>query len=320
MLSSFTNVHGSFPNIQARMNNLAGTQPSVVGMSGSGPRFQSLSDFEKEQDELQAQIDQGYLNAQPTRARTGLPAASRPRNVPDVSGILLEEQALQEMGSTNWVGTLLEYHQANAINPPPEYIEHRISEQRFGCSVIIKQKAEPITTLASFSNKKDAKKFISKLAVDWLISQNLMPSTGAVKFPKTPIAAPIPDARERSTSPTPYPSLVPGLCITLGFNPPAYRLTRMSEGTSFYEIYADFGSDPRVDGPVGKLTNIYGKNKAREACAKEVFKFLKAMERSREEGNLAQQGEERRTVEEPQPQHEDSDSNANDQNSIVHGI
>ncbi|KAF7930710.1 hypothetical protein BELL_0604g00090 [Botrytis elliptica] len=320
MLSSFTNVYGSFPNIQARMNNLAGTQASVVGMAGSGARFQSLSDFEKEQDELQARIDQDNLNAQPTRSRTGLPAASRPRNVPDVSGILLEEQALQEMGSINWVGKLLEYHQAKAINPLPEYTEHQVSEQRFRCSVTIKQKTEPITTLASFSNKKNAKKFISKLAVDWLISQNLMPSTGDVKFSKTPIATPIPDARERSTSPTPYPSLVPGLCIALGFNPPAYRLTRMSEGTSFYEIYADFGSDPRIDGPVGKLTNIYGRNRAKEACAKEVFMFLKAIERSREAGIVAQQGEERRSVEEPQPQQEDSGSNANDQYSVVSGI
>ncbi|TGO28041.1 hypothetical protein BPAE_0033g00430 [Botrytis paeoniae] len=320
MLSSFTNVYGSFPNIQARMNNLAGTQASVVGMAGSGARFQSLSDFEKEQDELQAQIDQDNLSVQPTRSRTGLPAASRPRNVPDVSGILLEEQALQEMGNTNWVGKLLEYHQANAIIPPPEYIEHQVSEQRFGCSVIIRQKTEPITTLASFSKKKDAKKFISKLAIDWLISQNLMPSTGAVKFPKTPIATPIPDTRERSTSPTPYPSLVPGLCIALGFNPPAYRLKLMSEGTSFYEIYADFGSDTRVDGPVGKLTDIYGQKKAKEACAKEVFKFLKAIERSREADIVAQQGEERRSVEEPQSQHEDSDSNANDQYSAVSGI
>ncbi|KAF5873932.1 uncharacterized protein Bfra_005399 [Botrytis fragariae] len=317
MLSSFTNVYGSFPNIQARMNHLAGTQASVVGMAG---RLQSLSDFEREQDELQAQIDQDNLNAQPTRSRTGLPAANRTRNVPDISGILLEEQALQEMGNTNWVGKLLEYHQANAIIPVPEYTEHQVSEQRFRFSVTIKQKSEPITTLASFSNKKDAKKFISKLAVDWLISQNLMPSTGAVKFPKTPIATPVPDARERSTSPTPYPSLVPGLCIALGYNPPAYRLKLMSEGTAFWEIYADFGSDPRVDGPVGKLTNIYGKQKAKEACAKEVFKFLKAIERSREADIIAQQGEERRSEEEPQPQHEDLDSNANDQDGVVTGI
>lgn len=146
-----------------------------------------------------------------------------------------------------------------------------------------------------------------------------MPSTGALKSPKTPIATPIPDARERSTSPTPYPSLVPGLCFNLGFNPPAYRLTRMSEGTSFYEIYADFGSDPRVVGPVGKLTNIYGKNKAKEACAKEVFKYLKAIEKSREEDIVAQQGEKSR-VEEPQPQHEDSGSNANDQDGVIPGI
>ncbi|KAF7902110.1 uncharacterized protein EAF01_007408 [Botrytis porri] len=319
MLSSFTNVYGSFPNIQARINNMAGTQASIVGTSGSGARFQSLSDFEREQDELQAQIDQDNLNAQPTRSRAGLPAASRPRTVPDVSGVLLENQALQEMGSTNWVGKLLEYHQANNIVPPPEYRDEQVSEQRFRYSVVIVQNTESFTTLASFSNKKDAKQFISKVAIDWLISHNFMPSNGAVRFPKTPIASPILDARERSTSPTPYPSLVPGLCIALGFNPPAYKLTRMSEGAAFWEIYADFGSDPRADGPIGKLTNIYGKQKAKEACAKEVFKFLKAIERLKEADIVAQQGEERRS-EEPQPQHEDSDSNESSQYSVVAGI
>lgn len=55
MLSSFTNVYGSFPDIQARINSMAGTRPSGMGMSGSGVRFQSLSDFEREQEELQAQ-------------------------------------------------------------------------------------------------------------------------------------------------------------------------------------------------------------------------------------------------------------------------
>ncbi|KAF7948748.1 hypothetical protein EAE96_007940 [Botrytis aclada] len=299
---------------------MAGPQASLVGRSGSGARFQSLADFEREQDELQAQIDRDNLNAPPTRSHTGLPAASRPRNVPDVSSFLLENQALQEMGTANWVGKLLEYHQANAIIELPEYTEIQVSEQRFSCSVTIKQKPEPITMLTSFSKKKEAKRFISKLAIDWLISQNLMPATGALKFPKTPTAPPIPDARERSTSPTPYPSLVPGLCIALGFNTPAYRIKPVSEGTAFYEIYADFGSDPRIDGPVGKLTNIYGRQKAKEACAKEVFKFLKAIERSREAGIVTQQGEQRRSEEEPQSQHEDADSNANEQYGVVPGI
>ncbi|TEY70185.1 hypothetical protein BOTCAL_0110g00040 [Botryotinia calthae] len=107
------------------------------------------------------------------------------------------------MGKTNWVGRLLEYHQAKAITPLPEYTEIEVSAQRFRFSVAIREKAEPVTTLASFSNKKDAKQFISKLAIDWLISQNLMPSTGAVKFPRAANPPPTPNVRERSTSPTP---------------------------------------------------------------------------------------------------------------------
>ncbi|KAM0318859.1 hypothetical protein ACHAO8_001337 [Botrytis cinerea] len=327
MLSSFTNVYGSFPDIQARINSMAGTRASGMGMSGSGVRLQSLSDFEREQEELQAQIDQDHYNAQPTGSRTGLPAASRPRNMPDVTGILLEDQALQEMGNTNWIGRLLEYHQAKAITPLPVYTNIQVSEQRFRFSVTIREKTEPVTTLASFSNKKDAKQFISKLAIDWLISQNLMPPTGAVRFPNAASPSPNPNVRERSTSPTPYPSLVPGLCIALGFNPPAYRLTLMAEGTAFYEIYADFGSDARINGPVGRLTNIYGKKKAKEACAKEVFRFLKTIERSRVADIAAQQGEERRNEEEPhhhhhhhQHHHEDSDLNVDSQYSVVPGI
>lgn len=55
MQRSFTNVYTSFPTIQNRINRMAAAQPEVVGYSGSGARFQSLDDFEKEQDELQAQ-------------------------------------------------------------------------------------------------------------------------------------------------------------------------------------------------------------------------------------------------------------------------
>ncbi|KAB8297181.1 hypothetical protein EYC80_002559 [Monilinia laxa] len=301
MQNSFTNVYTSFPTIQTRISKMAAAQPGVVGYSGSGARFQSLDDFEKEQYELQAQIDQGNSNAQLTESRSGSPATKKTKKTPDVSAILIESRALMEMGDINWIGRLLEYHQGKGINPGPVYTEIRISEQRFACSVTIKENLEPISSLASFSRKKDAKQFISKLAIDWLISKSLMPSTGAVKFPKAPIAPQTPEPkkaraptspqaaatspttspRERSTSPTSYPGLIPDLCHTLGFNIPTYKIVPMVEGIPIYQGYADFGSDPRIFGKVGEFRDIHGRKRAKEVCAKVVWSFLKDIERQR---------------------------------------
>ncbi|CAD6442984.1 595de35d-e164-4649-8e05-f4ded1339401 [Sclerotinia trifoliorum] len=317
MLNSFTNVYTAFSAIQTRRSNMAVSQPEAIGFSGSGARFQRLSDFEKEQDDLQAQIDQENLNAKFTTSQSVSPANRRAKITPDVAGILLENQALEEMGGINWVGKLLEYHQANAINPTAEYSEIEVSPQRFTCSVIIKQNSEPISSLTSFARKKDAKQFISKLAIDWLISQNLMPSTGAVKFPKAPVAPQTPLAktyraplspldstsatispRERSTSPTSYPGLIPDLCRALGFNVPTYRIVPMVEGSPVYHGFADFGSDPRILGKIGEFRDIYGKKKAREVCAREVWYFLKDIERQRLEGTENQEMEIKRKREE----------------------
>ncbi|KAI9646203.1 hypothetical protein NHQ30_005643 [Ciborinia camelliae] len=281
-----------------------GSQPRVIGGSGSGPRLQNLDDFEKEQDELQKQLDQEKINAQLRKLQSGSPAIRRAKNTPDVASILLEVQALEEMGETNWVGRLLEYHQANAIFPGTEYTEFQISHERFSYSVTIKENPEPISSNVSFARKKDAKQFISKLAIDWLISQNLMPSNGAVKFPKAPVAPQTPNAKiprtpisppsasasalpsttspqERSISPTSYPALIPDLCHSLGLNIPTYKIVPMVEGVPIYHVYADFGFDPHVLGRVGEFRDIFGKKKAKEVCAKEVWNFLKDIERQR---------------------------------------
>jgi len=45
--------------------------------------------------------------------------------------------------------------------------------------------------------------------------------------------------------------------------------------------YADFGTDPRIDGKVGEVDNVYGKKNAKDAVAKIVLSFLKDIERQR---------------------------------------
>ncbi|QSZ34924.1 hypothetical protein DSL72_007786 [Monilinia vaccinii-corymbosi] len=302
---------------------MAGAQPQPqpeVGSSSFGVRFQSLDDLEREQ-ELQAQIDRQVLDAQLAKSRSGSPATKKTKTTPDISIILLDSHALmEEIGDINWVGKLLEHYQGKSINPGPEYTETQIAEQSFRCSVTIKESPEPISSLAIFTRKKDAKRYISKLAVDWLISRNLMLSSGSVKSPKAPIApqTPLPKKtqaptsplvpftptttttppRERSTSPTSYPGLIPDLCHTLGFNVPTYKIVPMVEGVPIYQGYADFASDPRVPGKVGEFKDIHGKKKAREVCAKGVWAFLKDIERQRLQGIKDDDREKKRKREE----------------------
>ncbi|RAL58515.1 hypothetical protein DID88_004019 [Monilinia fructigena] len=230
---------------------MAAAQPGVVGYSGSGARFQSLDDFEKEQDELQAQIDQENSNAQLTKSQT-----------------------LKEMGDINWIGRLLEYHQGKGINPGPVYTEIRISEQRFACSVTIKENLEPISSLASFSlscpqpapsNSRN------------LLSHHKTPEPKKTRAPISPQAAATSTTtspRERSTIPTSYPGLIPDLCHSLGFNIPTYKIVPMVEGIPIYQGYADFGSDPRILGRVGEFRDIHGKKKGEGSLCKGGLEFL----------------------------------------------
>ncbi|ESZ97637.1 hypothetical protein SBOR_1981 [Sclerotinia borealis F-4128] len=310
---------------------------SQLGVVGSGAQFQSLDDFVKEQDELQAEINRECLNA---HSQSGSPATKKTRNTPDVASVLLEDQALKGMGDTNWVGRLQEYHQVKAIYPPPKYTEIQVSLSRFSCSVTIKEKPEPITSTVTFGRKKEAKGFVSKLAIDWLVSQNLMPSNGAVKFPKVPVAPQTPQPkkirtstspsttspasitttpRERSTSPTSYPGLIPDLCHALGFNIPTYKIALMVEGIPIYHGYADFGSDPRILGKVGEFRDIYGKKKAKEVCAKEVWSFLKDTERQRLEG-IEDSGIEKKRTKKETPQEQGMNGDGDGDVGIVSGI
>ena len=141
----------------------------------------------------------------------------------------------------------------------------------------------------SFSNKKAAKQYAAKQAIDWLIENKHMPDNGAVKFPKS---VPLPQVKKVRTPDVIVPpstpknsvswaSQVPDLCHRLGFHIPTYRLDRPIPSAPLWDAYADFGGDPRIDGRVGVVTGIYGQKKAKEESAKEVVSFLKDIERQR---------------------------------------
>ncbi|KAM3070265.1 hypothetical protein ACMFMG_010101 [Clarireedia jacksonii] len=207
-------------------------------------RFQNLDDFIREQDEIQAQL-QAELTAQSKAPSVcASPAHKKTKILPDIDALKAERDALEETGDINWVGRLLEYHQGNKLSQP-SYTDHNVGHQKFSSSLKIAENPEPFTTTVMFSRKKDAKQYIAKLAVDWLVAQNSMPSDGSVKFPKSP---------------------------------------QTSLGTSIYHGWADFGVDARIDGKVGEFRDVYGKKNAKEVCARMVLSFLRDIERLRLEG------------------------------------
>ncbi len=165
---------------------------------------------------------------------------------------------------------------------------------RFSCKVLIYENPQAFEDNITFTSKKSAKQYIAKKTVDWLIANKFMPADGSARFPKVRQpniqADPSPttgsSARSSSRSPpgTPpisYTSLIPELCIRLGFSPPKY-VTNL-ENSPFTDMYADFGGDPSVNGKVGEVKNVFGRKNAKQQCAALVYKFLKDIERQRQE-------------------------------------
>jgi hypothetical protein len=163
----------------------------------------------------------------------------------------------------------------------------------------------------SFSNKKDAKKYAAKKAIDWLIANRHMPSDGSVKFRKAPtrIQAQLKKCKSVSpsesgtptdgTPPVKYTTKVPALCTKLGFPPPKYEITRAkADDHSFWHGYADF-NDPRIEGKVGRVFNVWGQKNAKEQCAEIVYSFLKDVEKQRGEEFGAEDRKRKRSSESP---------------------
>jgi hypothetical protein len=134
----------------------------------------------------------------------------------------------------------------------------------------------------SFSNKKDAKRYAAKKAIDWLIENQYMPSDGSVKFPKVPQVSAA-SSTSRETKSKSFAAQVPELCIKLGFTIPTYKSGQPIPPAPYYDMYADFGGDPRIEGKVGEVFNIYGQKNAKEKCAEKVLSFLRHIEKQRKE-------------------------------------
>jgi len=190
---------------------------------------------------------------------------------------------------------------------------------RHTCIAVIAESVRNFGDGMSFSKKKDAKKYASKKAVDWLIDRNYMPADGTVRFPKVqqlPQLPPKPKVSVQPNNSVPSPSTstlsdsgktkswasqVPELCTRLGFDIPTYEITKTSETQSFYNGHAHFGGDPRIVGKIGIVQNIFGQKKAKEEIAQELVSFLKDIERQRLEQHEIEERKRKRDSGSSQP-------------------
>lgn len=197
------------------------------------------------------------------------------------------------------------------MNPPADglkYLDTSIgaAPSRFNCIVTLAESAQTFGEGVSFIRKKDAKQYASKKAVDWLIASSLMPEVG-VKFPKArPAAQPAPVTKQvaspvlstpvavvkavavapQSPAITPkaatsFAGQIPELCSRLGFTPPKYEITKVSGDAPLYSGYAHFNGDPRIEGRIGEVRDVFGQKNAKEMIAERLYSFLKDIERQR---------------------------------------
>jgi hypothetical protein len=266
--------------------------PTTSSQPVERTNFQSIDDFMKEQDNLDA--------IKHVETKTSVQAMSLPRKKVkiDVEVQALEARAIDECGETNWVGKLsgrpfiIEYRAANPPQGALIYVDGLVgtAPPRFTCSVTLDESALTFGDNVSFSKKRDAKQYAAKKAIDWLIESKRMPADGSVRFPRTqspatPNKAKAADAVGQhdlcSFKSKTLASQVPELCIRLGFNIPKYEITRVSENVPLYSGYAHFNGDPRIEGKVGEVKDVYGQKNAKEKIAEVLVSFLRDIERQR---------------------------------------
>ncbi|KAI1429231.1 hypothetical protein F5Y12DRAFT_727275 [Xylaria sp. FL1777] len=209
-----------------------------------------------------------------------------------------------ELGEHNWIGLLQEYRAAYRTKGTQElkFTETEFVSRgvlRWKCQVTIDEApgvAFPCAdeSLLSFARKKDAKKYASKCAVEWLRAKGHMPENG-VRFPKgfipphqqqqqqqiqsksqqpqtstspptqggqTPSPAKKPPSPPAKLPSSPFDDSQPSaanqvteLCKALGITPPKYDIEATGDG--FYKGRADFGpSGDLLPFDVSQLTNV----------------------------------------------------------------
>lgn len=169
----------------------------------------SMDDFMQEQIKLDEEND----------LKEGIksPPAKKQKNAIaiDPETFSLEDEAVKVMGDENWIGLLQstseipsEWKSTNFLGYSDVHPHHKVKYEeltiekplpRFQCIVALKDFPERFGAnkeqALTFSNKKLAKHYASKQAVDWLRSNNHMPEDG-VKFAIPTLLPPPPSELE----------------------------------------------------------------------------------------------------------------------------
>ncbi|RDW83412.1 hypothetical protein BP5796_04903 [Coleophoma crateriformis] len=192
-----------------------------------------------------------------------------------------ETRAKEEVGdSINWVGRLTEYRAAHPKENGLTYFESSPTPKRFRCTVMIGESIQPFGSSVTFSNKKDAKRYAAKRAVDWLIGNGFMPKDGSVKFgkPKVSSIGPVVPSGPSAAA------QVPELCHKLGLINPTYKIEKQGNTGNVYSGYATFDGVAWIEGKIGEFANVLGRKQAKEACAQRILVFLKGIQRQKNNG------------------------------------
>lgn len=128
-----------------------------------------------------------------------------------------------------------------------EYVERPSVKDptRHTCILIIAESIQKFGEGIPFSNKKSAKKYASKLAIDWLIDRNYMPADGGVRFPKVHLLPQLPPkpvfaTLQASTPNPPAPSA------------PAQNLSALKSAIQNNSLQATLHNTPAPDAPALK--------------------------------------------------------------------
>ncbi|KAL8713370.1 MAG: hypothetical protein Q9220_002569 [cf. Caloplaca sp. 1 TL-2023] len=196
----------------------------------------------------------------------------------------------------NWVGMLLEYHNATDpthTSPGATYTEYALS-QLFACTCHIPH--TPDTTFGSpstaFPSKRLARNAAAKEAVQHLMSLGELNPDGSptktqkkkhLKWGSGPTVSFESGGGLEVKRGATYVGRVTELLPLLALPPPTYRFAPASASApnmlSGAAYFAD--DDPLLQGAIGEVRNVFGKKNAKEECARGVWEVLRTLAESR---------------------------------------
>lgn len=176
----------------------------------------------------------------------------------------------------NWAGMLHEFYK-NPLSSDvggPVYTEYSIGSC-FACTCTIPARSDPFGSVSGpFPNKKAARASAAMEAMEFLIEQGQANSEGknvrVAKQSKEKIEA------IRASNVSSYAQKVNDLCPLLGLPLPLYRFGPSPDAPvgNILSGAAYFPDNALLSGPVGEFRNLFGKKKAKDECAREVYRVL----------------------------------------------